>query len=469
MSATKPPEEQNLSFHLLRCLVRTDLKMIEVAEYLFTTITTTEGRLRLMSMLAALIRCAGPEELCATPLTPPQELLACFLLWYFAHNLQAVDVAQRLLLDVCDYAFSRQRDSQVRVFLLYLIGGDIAESCSRFAANMLASRLCPNGLHVPSDAEEDNLRAYVLQESANNPAGPYASRDPFVQSAFGGVVLDSTAGLSVEAMMQGGSLGSEIVLQKLLVALQDVYAPSLPLSFVPIAPPLLELSDDELPFTFPQAVCDKHALDLSFPLTRPTPRDALLLACNSPLKQKQFDKLRDLLSQSEVRCPLNALQAAAPHVLGMIENNPGLAPLFIRKVESTNNNALKTEIRDRLCDAPLKLPVFEAMFETYKSESSISHELLVRYCHAILDHCQSSASALDKKTKKTDAEVAALNGIVNLVAKFFSSLFSVPSASTIIQKKDASLLSELQEFCLRFPKLKEPAKLYETIRKLSRA
>jgi len=153
----------------------------------------------------------------------------------------------------------------------------------------------------------------------------------------------------------------------------------------------------------------------------------------------------------------------------MIENNPGLAPLFIRRVESTNNNALKTEIRDRLCDAPLKLPVFEAMFETYKSDSSISHELLLKYCHSILDKCQVSANALDKKTKKTDAEIAAFYAVVNLVAKFFSSLLSVPSTSTIIQKKDASLLSEIQEFCVRFPKLKEPTKLYETVRRLSRA
>jgi len=463
MSSAKPPEEQNLSFHLLRSLLRTDLKMLDVADYLFNSVPTVEGKVRLMALLASLIRCAAPEELCATPLTPAQELLACFLLWYFAHNLQAVDVAQRLLLDVCDYAFGRQRDSHVRVFLLYLIGGGIGETCSQYAANMLASRFCNTGLSVPSDADENNLRAFVLQDHGVNPAAPFASRDPFVQSAFAGVVLDTNAGLSVDAMMQGGTLSSEVLLQKLLVTLQDVYAPSLPLSFAPIAPPLLELGDDELPFTYPQAVCDKHMLDLTFPMTRATPRDALLLACSAPLKQKQFDKLHDLLLQSEARCPISALQAAAPQILSMIENNPSLVPHYLHRVENSNNNSLKNEVREKLCNAPLKLPIFEVVFETYKSDSSMPNELLVKYCHAVLDKCQT----LDKKGKKADAEVAALNGVVNLVAKFFSSLFSVTSTSNII-KKDASLLTEIQEFCVRFPKLKEPAKLYETIRKISR-
>jgi len=448
--------------------MRTDLKMVEVAEYLFTNVTTTEGRVRLMMILAELIRCGAPEELGASPLTLAQELLACFLLFFFGRNAQAGDVASRLILDVCDNAFGRQRDSHVRVFLLYLIGGGITESCSQYSAEIFASRFFNTGLSVPTDVEENRLRSFILQERGGNPAALFTSQNPFVQTAFAGVVQDSTAGLSVDSMMQSTAANSEMALRKLLTLLQEVYAPSLPLSFAPIAPPLLELGDDELPFTYPSTVCDRHALDMSFPLTKLTARDALLRACNVPLTQKQFERLHNMMLQAEPKYLTSALHVAAPRVIDMVENNPSFTPLYIRRVELTSNNALKTEVRDKLCDAPVTLPVLEVISETYKLDTAIAPDLLLKFSRAILRKCQATDDALNKKSKKTDAEVADANEAVNYVAKFFYSLLSVPHTSSII-KKDSTLLSEIQEFCVRFSKLTEPEKLYEAIRRHPRA
>jgi len=466
MASAKPSEEQEL---LHTSLMRTDLKMGEVAEFLYKNVPTTEGRVKLMMILAELIRCGAPEELCATPLTLAQELLCCYLLFFFGVNVQAGKVASRLILDLCDNAFERPHDSPARVFLLYLIGGGIAENCSQYTANSLASRFFFLRLNVPSDAEETKLRAFILQDAHDNPAAPFVSQNPFIQSAFAGIVQDSTAGISVDAMMQSSAVNTDMALQKLLNMTKDVYAPSLPLSFAPITPPLLELGDDELSFTYPTTSCDKHALDMSFPVTRPTPRDALLLACNVPLTQKQFDKLHDLMVESEHKCPISAIHAAAPRVLDMIKNNPNFVPFFICRVESTNNSALKSELCETLCSAPISLPILEVVFEAYKLDASMPSDLLIKFSRSLLRKCQSADESLSKKGKRSDAEIADANDSVNYVAKFFTSLFSVPSACSIIQKKDASLLSEIQDFSIKFSKLSEPAKLYEAIRKHPRA
>jgi len=467
MSSAKPPEEQNLLFLLMRSLMRTDLKMADVAEYLLTNVPTQESRVRLMMMLSELIRCGAPEDVCPASLTVAQQLLACFLLFVVGRSVQAGDIASRLILDVCDNAFENPRDSHVRVFLLYLIGSGIIDSYSQYPADIFASRFFPIVLNVPTEAEENKLRAIILQERPGNPAAPFTSQNPSVQSAFAGVVQDTAAGMSVESMQQNSVVNTEMALRKLLTLMQDVYAPSLPLSFAPIAPPLLELGDDELPFTYPSTSCDRHALDMAFPTTRPTPKDALLWACHAPLTQKQFEKLHDLMKQSEPKCPNNALHAAAPHIIDMVQNNPRFTPFYIRRVETSNNGSLKAEVREKLCNAPISLPILEVVFETYKMDGSMPPDLLIKFCHAVLRRYQTPD---DKKgSRKPDADSIDVNEVINYVAKFFSSLLSLSSTNSIIQKKDASLLTEIQEFCVKFSNLSEPASLYEAICKHPRA
>lgn len=109
MSVGEEQDELGLSRMLVEHLVRTDVAIGDVAASLLGAVRGADARHALLTLLAALVRCGGPEEVCAAPLAPAQELLACYLLWRVAQEARAPEAAARALLDVCDGAFARAR------------------------------------------------------------------------------------------------------------------------------------------------------------------------------------------------------------------------------------------------------------------------------------------------------------------------------------------------------------------------
>ena len=273
----------------------------------------------------------------------------------------------------------------------------------------------------------------------------------------------------------------------LAAALEAAYAPSMPLRFVPIAPPLLEPRDDELPFCYPRAQCDAHALDLAFPMTKPTVRDAMMKACSVPLTQQQMDTLSSVIHAHARQCPMSALAAAAPYVANMAENNPSFAPHYLVRVETIANENVKTAVRDALCKAPITLHVLEAVAQCYAdappaassspSPSSTSSaggaapaaqggaamppDLLLLFSRSCLARCNALADAAERK-KPSKADAAATTSTVCLVAKYFRLLLASSTARAIVLN-DPSLPAEIQAFCLRFSELHEPTALYKTL------
>lgn len=243
-------------------------------------------------------------------------------------------------------------------------------------------------------------------------------------------------------------------------------APTLPPRFARVAPPLLELRADELPFAAPAGPGDRAALDLAVPTTRPTVRDALLRACGAPLTPQQREVLCNVMHAPARQCPASALAAAAPRAASMAEHNPAFAPHYLLRVATTQNDTLRAAVRDALCRAPVSLPLLEAVAQCYAPGSPMPPDLLLAFSRACIARCTAAADALEKKKRRAPAEVTAASTAAALVAKYFASLLASPTARDIIAR-DPSLASEIQAFCLRFGSLQECTALYKTICALS--
>ena len=232
----------------------------------------------------------------------------------------------------------------------------------------------------------------------------------------------------------------------------------MPLRFAPVAPPLLELRDDETPFAYPGALCDRPALDLAVPTTRPTVRDAVLRACAAPLTQQQLEVLCNVMHASARQCPAAAASAAS-----MAEHNPAFAPHYLHRVETTQNDTLRGTVRDALCRAPVTLHLLEAVAQCYAPAAPpMPPDLLLAFSRAGIARCSAAADAPDRRRRRSPADTAAANTAAALVAKYFASLLASAPARAIITR-DPALPAEIQAFCLRFSALPEPAALYKTV------